>query len=476
MAKSRSLRFSVLVGLVLALLLFGKASELSLYADRESAALISWISGQPAGVIESYLNTHPRIRSWVLLEIDEPGVWLGYEYWSQAWKDRLEQMYQYLANDQPLPIPKPVPLALRSGDPSRVGYANLDVGQDVYFAQVAHSLYLEINGLVPWRLSDYTDEELSYLLPSSNYFTAYKGTDGQLYYVVYMGGTGGGSENIHRDPRDGFSFMQQEPEEGKSLIGLTRSETAMNLTEWFHDYLWHWPLGINPRYYDTYQAYPYLADRLQRLTVDGLGDVYVAIAGCWSACALFVDLMRSVNIPILKTTVMMQTAEGGSEGPHCGLMFDWQGGATRYLAHTDDIYHTRPFFDPAPGPGASRGQALWEHVWLGPNDFGTMFTYDPRPDVLATASWEQGQKYLRVSPWLIVSYDEAVTNACYLGTPNAVVEFLQSQRGFTLDEALRAWEGVERALLGYGEGDLTKACDVLATRHQAWCQKTGKCK
>ena len=199
--------------------------------------------------VASYLNAHPRIKSQVRLEVREPGVWLEYDYWPQPWKDRLELMYQCLVNDQGLPIPSQVPIASRSAmsDSSRVGYASLEVGRDVYFAHVAHILHLEVNGLVPWRLADNTDGELSYLLPSYNYFAGRKASDGQMYYVVHLDGRRQESESILGDPRDAFRFMQGEPEEGKRLLDGTAADTAMNLTEWFHDHGWHWPACTGQR-------------------------------------------------------------------------------------------------------------------------------------------------------------------------------------------------------------------------------------
>jgi len=303
-------------------------------------------------------------------------------------------------------------------------------------------------------------------------------------YTMCHSGCGGteagrGSESILRDPRVAYSFMVREPEESRKLIGLTRAETAVKLTEWFHDFLEHGKVDVLWQN-AFYRAHPYLTDRLRRQSVEGYPQaVYMSISGCWSASALFAELMRSVNIPVRKAETMLEGPSGGW-GRHAGLMFDWERSTARYLLHTDDIYccggHIK---DPAPGPGITRGEALWTHAWLGSDEFGQMFTFDADPTILARATFAQGLRYTAFAAWRTASHSHPSANAAVpsvcSGPRDAYIRDLQ-RSGLTLAEAEEVYGATEAALQMWGGGDLAAGCTLVKNRHQIWCQQTGKCR
>ena len=73
---------------------------------------------------------------------------------------------------------------LRS-DTSRGGYRSLEVARDIYFAQVAHALWMDMFVSLRWRLEEWTDNELGYLLSSRPMFPAERlSPDDTLYYGV----------------------------------------------------------------------------------------------------------------------------------------------------------------------------------------------------------------------------------------------------------------------------------------------------
>ena len=236
-----------------------------------------------AGPVADYLSLHPNVADWLLLETGNPGAFLSYEHWPQAWVDRLEEMVARYANDTALPFSVPVELATQGTVfPSAAGYATLDLGRDVYFAHVGHMIYLDMIGSLPWSLADSTDEELSYLLPSSNFFLLNEYA-GVVRYQTFMGPSDQDAGGVLGDPRDTLAFLLEDPEQGYRTLGTSPEHTAANLSEWFHDNLYHWSLSSPQQPMAFYQQYPYFADRIRRLPTDAYGDVYVSIVGCWSA-------------------------------------------------------------------------------------------------------------------------------------------------------------------------------------------------
>ena len=432
-----------------------------------------------------YLWGKPRVRARLGFEVDRPlgspsGVWLYYEHWPSAWKARLVDFCVAYARGRSLPMSNPLPLAdpAAMGDTSRLAYRSVEVARDTYLAQVAHALWLDMIGGVPWRLQGWSDHELSYLLSSHVCFSAYRtDPDNTLYYVVYVGSRSEATENILGDPRIARQFLLTEPEQGRPLVGATPSETAQKLSEWFHDYLWHNP-GDFPAH-EFHRAHPLLNDRLRRHDAGAVGHVYVTSAGCGSASSLFVDLMRAVNIPVRKVNNMIESFAGNEEA-HAGLVFDWQGGegTGRYLLHTDDLYTSSYFKDPAPAPmGTERGVALWNHAWLDPTTFGDRFSYDPRDDVFGKATSPQKVKFWEVGDWLVSSAN-AIQGARVTGR-QGVIAFLEQERGFTRAEAEACWNHVEVSVLAYGDGDMVlgyqRLLDGPGSRHAQWCMRTGKC-
>lgn len=429
-----------------------------------------------------YIDARPRIRAQMAFEVDE-GAWLFYDDWPDEWKERLHEFYTAYENDEPLSLEDPLPLA----SPYIRAYRNANLARDVYLAQVAHVLWLDNARIVPWRLEDWSDNEMSCLLSSKVLFSARENlwedvfNNEPVYYEPVFANTDA-SYNILGDPRIPFQFMESEPEEGKSLLASTPEETCMALSEWFHDYLWH-STGemrtsgeVNVFFYD----HPLLEDRLERYDIPPYGEVYVVI-GCWDASALFADLARSVNIPVKKVVNNIENP-GGTIEQHSGLIYDWQGGSGtgRYLIHTDNLYFQdfHYFKDPSPAPkGTSRGAALWDHVWLDPTSFGQYFSYSTEPGIFGETTFKQDCKYWEMETLLIAS-SSAIDSIRYSSRDNYIT-FLKNQRGLTEQEAEQCWKAVESAVLSYGDGDrelgFERLLDDPDSRHGEWCARTGKC-
>jgi len=436
--------------------------------------------GAHAGPAADYLEANPRIAAQIRLEAGSPGAFLAYENWPQEWQDRLEEMVAVYVGGDPLPFQIPVELAAEGTVyPTAAGYASLELGRDVYLAQIGHALHLEMEGLLPWSLANYTDEELFYLFPSSNLFVLEEYA-GELRYQTFVGPNEQDVGGILGDPRDVLGFLMSEPEEGRALLGATQEETAANVSEWFHDYLYHWNLTSPENPADFYRRYPYLGDRLQRLPVETLGDVHVAIVGCWSASALFAELMRTANIPAQKITVSLQDATGQA-GEHAGLVVSINGEA-RYLPHADDLYTGWSMGASPLTPWMSAGWALWWNVWLDEASFFSISTRHLDAKILARFSFEALDRYQAEAGWNMATYGWTTAVCSYRrlagcdwsAMGDTVMFGIQDQESLTLDEARRWWTSMKDVLAFYGS-DPCEACDAIADAQMNWCARTGRC-
>lgn len=436
----------------------------------------------------SYLRRRPRIWAQLCFEVDRPSgssqrIWSYFDYWPHEWKRRLADFFKAYRRNEPLPLSDVLPLAdfNSTSTSTLLAYRDVNLARDVYLAQVAHALYLDCYRKVPWRLEDWSDNELSYLLSSKVCFRARRiGPEQELYYTVRMSSRGDRTENILHDPRVAYGFMDMEPEEGKHLIGRTPSETCLNLTEWFHDYLWHNPPEMVP--HDYYNNHPTLEERLQRHNIEPHGEQYFTPWGCGSASCLFADLTRSVSIPVRKVWNVL-LSESGREGNHSGLIFDWHGsgGPGRYLLHTDDIYCSYYFQDPAPSPkNMPRGVALWDEVWLSPSRFGRAFSHMDNAhekSVFARATWEQRIKYETMGSWLISAAKRVQKRR--KTTASVEINRLIQLADLTETEAEACLQAVHASVLAYGNGNMRSGYQQLLdgpeSRHEQWCKRTGKC-
>lgn len=68
---------------------------------------------------------------------------------------------------------------------------------------MAHALWIDISGGVPWRLADWSGDELIYLFSSHVCFRAYRTyAANTLYYVVSVGSRSETTERISSRIRD----------------------------------------------------------------------------------------------------------------------------------------------------------------------------------------------------------------------------------------------------------------------------------
>lgn len=296
------------------------------------------------------------------------GKRLDYSRWPAHRKNRLNELFHKLWNDA-------ADLGLSCPDPHiSLYYMTAAQAEDVYLAHVAHVLYMEYSNKGVIQLRHIPGAELSELLSPAAYHQPIPSGATRIVYPRNMGpGEGyrvpfGASHGrgLLCDPRDGYRFMKKH-----NLIGTDAEETLIKITAFFRDEMTHGAGNLA-----NAKNHAFLRDRLVRYRNRAVNNEtsYWANMGCHSAGTTFVDLARSVNIPLLS----VRTRDSNVENPHSGIVYRWTREDSRILTHVDDIYTsgTTWIVFPVTPNGAQLVQASAEekdaqffHVyWRSPTD------------------------------------------------------------------------------------------------------------
>jgi len=243
---------------------------------------------------------------------------------------------------------------------------------DTYSSIVAHALWLDITDRFPWKLTDYSEEELRTILdPDKIWRTEHSPTTyaevGYHSWTTpappsnrYNGYYAGQSALIDNSPRDLFDVASSlvgtpnSPRTASQRIlaigaetvhvgGGTQCEwgtwrdpdTILTVKEWFSQ--------ENTRIFIAEQIDPDQAC----ITINNNGAKYIARFGCNDRAAMLIGLHRSINIPAYYITGAAEASTGHSSFvlPTVGLT----------LGHADDITNTgqydgayaRPYQEPS---------------------------------------------------------------------------------------------------------------------------------
>ncbi len=437
------------------------------------------------GGVQLYFIQHPKVKKWVQLQVSSPNTngesaWLFWDDWPLAWRNRVEQFYQKLRDEQPLPV-LDEPLIFTVEEKQAKGIVHLhetniykdhDVAREVYFAHVAHAIYLDTENIVSWKLNTYSENELQYLMSSANIMSMIKLNDGQEVYANQRPGQENASRAIIGNPRVPYLFLKNEPEQEVNLIGNSQEATIGNLSAWMADYLYHNP-GPPYSYQDYMSKNPYLTNRLQRQTVFLSGEeqeVYLSPLGCWAGSDFVADLLRAVNIPIQKVTNRMEHVSLGSYGTHSGIIYNWQGGGGRYLLHTDSLFTEGLNFIPT-FPGERPGTQILNYNWLNPTDYGKVFTYLGGEEDFSEAPWVGIEKYKSRARHLLPLKDTVYT---VLQSSKEEYSTYAQEAGLTPTEADANYDRLETMLLAHGNGNKTAGMEKIDQLYDEWVERTGK--
>lgn len=271
----------------------------SVYADKYTAIL-----------------SDPHITGSMLWE-DATGVH-AYPNWTEGQKSDLMQRLEGLESGADFPIEHPPEL-------TQDLYFSEANAWMIYLTHVAHSLWLDVNSVVNWRLADFTEYELQYLLDSRCLMTRHYVPD-QYYFDTFHGLGRVTDWNVQFS----YDFMKMH-----DYIKEDQYSTVMAFSSWCRKFVHH----IEGTYFNAdgyeilygYRGYP----RVDRILVP-LEETWGHISsGCWGTTGLFGAVMRSVNIPVVPAGSIW-SAPGIAPGGHSRIELPSLGIG---LFHSDDFYN-----------------------------------------------------------------------------------------------------------------------------------------
>lgn len=304
-------------------------------------------AGRPVRALGPVLAACPDLAGSI--EWQRPdGTRVTYASWSTADKARLDVIYQALLDDAALPFSCPDPATQRAvGAPATRAsalYFPAAQGFDLYAAQVAGALQVELAGLVPWSLRDLAPAERHWLLASDSLLAIVVASAATEVPAFAAPGVGfqsparrSNAPSYLCDPRDGRRVALGPGNlSGRSLVGSSAAETVQKLTFWVASNVYHGAGATEA----VLPAYGYsLRERLRTWPGGGAPGVN-AVYGCQSAAHILSDLARSVNLPLLVVGAQDLDRTSGHylNRTHAGLVYDFGHAQPLYLWHLDDIY------------------------------------------------------------------------------------------------------------------------------------------
>ncbi len=239
----------------------------------------------------------------------------SYPYWSYSKKQQLAeavfQAYQRLQSEDfsglTLSNPPANLLTLNDYNYPCNRFSKYDAWK-LYLSTVAHSLALEISGLVPWTFTAYSSIDQDVLLNSKYFYQAGSITcqtfddEAQTLPKTYQFyGYSNNGRVIPQLPTAGFSFLVEN-----NLIGPHHLSTLTKLLQWSHG-MYHYLHGfktLNVEYYWKYRggvpAIRVIEGTQMSDPQDGKSfpGIYHWTAGCRGTTEFFRSILRNVNIPV----------------------------------------------------------------------------------------------------------------------------------------------------------------------------------
>ncbi len=180
---------------------------------------------------------------------------------------------------------------------------NFEVGEKEYLRRVVHALWLEGRGETAWSLSDFTREQINSLFFVSDLYqnNIYSPVREPLFPEV-LGAS-------HFSPHRIGQITQLREESSSDLFLLAQQFTASSLFESMASVLMWEKKNFFHAYGDFEVSYGwerYADGREDRGVIfepQSLDRLFEErIVGCYTAAALYTDMLRSINIPALTVT------------------------------------------------------------------------------------------------------------------------------------------------------------------------------
>jgi len=318
--------------------------------------------------IDEWLEENPRIANSINWQ--KPSEVLSYSNWSHKQRADLYAAYELVKNKNTLVVDPPKNLFndyLHGDDYPRTIISKEDAWQ-LYLEYIANSLWLEKKNRLGWSIQSYSDEDLSILFDSREYFE-YR-TDFAISGYSIIGRV------IPAPVVYTFNFLYEN-----GILVSDRIETIGRLLDWSHVHLTHYFYCFNTKnVYDHWQYKGIVpASRIIEGTINPNFPYYGQThwtAGCHGTNYFYNVILRAINIPVQYVTAAL----------HATPYFSADN---LYLSHGDDPYSWLL----ATKPPINKEELLitkekW-HSW-----FGSSITEDERLNNIGRQTEELAIKYL----------------------------------------------------------------------------------
>ncbi len=152
----------------------------------------------------------------------------------------------------------------------------------VFISHIAQSLWVEVHHAVSWRLADYDNEQIAYLLDGRKLLTYVRDAEQHGFTIGNIG-------NISAwNPRISYEFLSN-----LNMIKADPMHTIYSLTNWMRGHLGHMGDSETNIEQFNYEGPP-PADRIL-YPRNRKGH---RVRGCWCTTGLFSAVLRGINIPV----------------------------------------------------------------------------------------------------------------------------------------------------------------------------------
>ena len=233
---------------------------------------------------ERFLRDNPAVRGAIVWQnyADDPRLY----YYDADWTPEMKNgLFSYLLiYETGGTYPYSGPPEPQAGSTTHDTVLSPRDSWQLYLANIAFSLYVEVNRLTAWSITTYSPEQLAPLFDNREIFGRW-GT--QIFF----------HEATAWNPKFCYDFLI-----ARSLIKREPRETIKAFTGWTRKYIVHQYTGggFDSREYYSYNGAPPV-DRILTPRWPGRFNNWESqIHGCMGTTALFKAVLRSVNIPVIE--------------------------------------------------------------------------------------------------------------------------------------------------------------------------------
>ncbi len=204
------------------------------------------------------------------------------------------------------------------GSPHFALFFNETVVLDLYLAHAAISLYVEVNRLVPWSITTYSNANLALLFDGRKFVNFVPERSRYTFSKNYRDDSGLAGI-IDWNPLMDYEFMNEN-----GFVKPTQQETIYALSNWMRENMAHMGVADEEQFSATYGYNESLPVDFMLSPPEGWRRLSV---GCFGVSSLNWALLSTLNIPVGKNLTL---------GSHRGVVFPTAGLA---LGHGDDVYN-----------------------------------------------------------------------------------------------------------------------------------------